>query len=122
MIDLESTVFSMKEIVHELPATWAFSSKKFVSCADFGTIFIGNVLDEDKEMSLPQPGAPVFSAPKDWRMPHLLKALGAFPSTSQASKNGWNMDIPEGCSSFIVRIAKVKGEIWIHKNSENEER
>lgn len=115
MIDLKKTVFNLKEVVNELPTTKAFHKKKFLTVADFGTVFIGDISEEDKEISQPQDGAPIFSAPSEWRMPQLLKALGAFSSTSQASKNGWNKDIPSGCSSIVVRIAKVRGEIWIHK-------
>ena len=36
------------------------------------------------------------------RWPQLLKAIGAFRSTSQARKNGWNKDIEEGWSQVRV--------------------
>lgn len=114
-INLENTSFELKEMVHHVPSTLAFKGEKLRPFQDFGTVFIGTVPDEDKEMSIPQPGAPTFTAPENWRMPQLLRALGAFKSASAAAKNGWDMDIPEGCSSFVVKINKVKGEIWIHK-------
>lgn len=85
---------------------------------DFGTVFIvpdeipdvfvADILDQEE-------GGTTFVAPAAWRMPHLLKALGAFESVSQAMKNGWNKDIPAGFSQHTVRIAKTKGCITIFK-------
>lgn len=115
MINLETTVFELKEVVQELPRTMSFKGKKFISCVDFGTVFIGEVSEEDKEMSLPQEGSPIFSAPIDWKMCHILAKLGAFPSVTQARKNGWDKEIDVGCTSVIFRIKKIHGELWIHK-------
>ncbi len=123
IIDLENTCFKLSEVVTDLPNAFVFKGGKpgktdqLRPFRDFGTIFIGNVPEQDKNMSLPQKGAPVFVAPENWRMPQLLRALGAFHSASAAAKNGWDMDIPEGISHFLVKIRKVKGEIWIHKNT-----
>lgn len=85
---------------------------------DFGTVFIvpdeisdpfvADVLDQEE-------GGATFVAPSAWRMPNLLKALGAFESVSQAMKNGWNKDVPTGFSQHTVRIAKTKGCITIFK-------
>lgn len=116
MIDLNNTVFNLPEIVHKVPNTKSWHKDKLITVADFGTIFIGNPSDEDKEISNPQPGAPLFSCPIEWNISNLLKALGAFPSTSQARKNGWDFNIPDGISCHLIRINKIKGEIWIHKN------
>ena len=85
---------------------------------DFGTVFI--VPDEIPDgfvadILVLEEGGATFVAPPTWRMPHLLKALGAFESVSQAMKNGWNKDIPAGFSQHTVRIAKTKGCITIIK-------
>lgn len=123
VIDLENTVFDPSQVIEDLPTTLEFKggtpgkTDQLRPFRDLGTVFIGNIPKEDKDMSLPQKGAPVFTAPEHWRMPQLLRALGAFKSATAASKNGWDMDIPEGISHFLVKIRKVKSEIWIHKNT-----
>lgn len=117
MINLETTVFNLPEIVNQVPNTKTWIKNKPLTVADFGTIFIGDITDEDKEISNPQGGAPIFTCPSVWNISHILKALGAFPSTSQARKNGWDFEIPEGISVHVIRVNKIKGEIWIHKGS-----
>ncbi len=52
------------------------------------------------------------------RFPHLMRQLGIFPSTSQAIKNGWDKDIPEGFSHWIIGKGKSnRKDIWILKIS-----
>jgi len=114
-LDLDKAPISLGEFVDKLPQTCAFRKGELVKVQDFGTVFIGNPPHQD--ISTPQSGAFVFSAPKEWRMSHLLKALGIFSSSSQAAKNGWGFDIPSGCSSHLVRANKVLGEIWLHKEA-----
>ena len=40
--------------------------------------------------------------PEDARLSHVVTALGIFPSTSQARKNGWDGDIPTGVWRFCI--------------------
>jgi hypothetical protein len=120
-INLQETNFVLGEMVNSLPSTLAFKGDKLQRFQDFGTVFIGHVSPEDKEMSLPQEGAPVFQAPFQWKMPQLLKALGAFASTGQARKNGWDGEIPSGAFSVVIKVNKIKGEIWIHKGEVEKE-
>ena len=52
--------------------------------------------------------------PVESRWPNLLKEIGAFPSTSQARKNGWNKDIPDGWSEVkigrrFIFVLKITG-------------
>jgi hypothetical protein len=47
------------------------------------------------------------------RFPELLAALGIFRSRSEARKNGWDKDIPDGFLDF--RIGKLKKRITILK-------
>lgn len=37
-----------------------------------------------------------------WTMAHVMHKAGVFSSVSQAKKNGWNKDIPDGFNEFIV--------------------
>lgn len=60
-------------------------------------------------------GGLLLRAPVGWRMNHLVRSLGVFESASQAAKNGWNMDIPNGLSQHIIRVNKLKGVITIFK-------
>lgn len=123
-IHLENTVFEFPTLVGELKNERFFLKGKETGLVDFGTV----VVHEDAE-GLSQENwewlnnvhaiddcvSPLFVAPWGWRMPHLVKALGAFPSTSAAMKNGWNLDIPDGVSEHALRINKVRGIITIHK-------
>lgn len=112
-IDLSIAPIELGKFANRLPRTMAFKKFDPIWVQDFGTAFIGN--PEDADISTPQEGTFTFSAPMEWRMPQLLKALGIFKSASEAAKNGWNMDIPPGCSSHLIRANRVLGEIWIHK-------
>lgn len=103
--------------------TNVFHQGKLVSFSDFGVVFVGN--DCLTAFSKPFWEATcgvedtdiLWHAPHTWRMPVLLKTLGAFPSTSQASKNGWNLDIPIGFEQFVIRINKVRGVLTTVKGA-----
>ena len=58
-------------------------------------------------------GDTILEVPLGWRMPQIMKLIGAFPSASQAAKNGWNKDIPAGFSEHVVKVGKAKGVIHI---------
>lgn len=76
--------------------------------------------DSDDFELVELPSGPHFKAPHTWRMPQVLKALGAFKSSTAAAKNGWDLDIEEGFSQFQIRINNIKGVITLHKiTSEN---
>ena len=123
IIDLENTVFNFSEIVNMIEDTTSiFVRGNPRTFKDFGTVLVGTFSEEeltDLDGWVITPPAPVFSAPAKWRMPQLLKALGAFKSSSAASRNGWNKDIEEGFSQHLVRIKKVKGALTIFKKSDN---
>ncbi len=113
LIDLNSTVFRLAEVIN---SDWTFRattwSKKGapIRMNDFGTILVQNSFqEEDLEWAVSV--APTFVCPGSWRMSHIMKALGAFHSSTAASKNGWNKDIPFGLTDHIVRIKNIRGII-----------
>lgn len=114
-INLEAAPINLAEFASNLPQTCAFKKDKLIKVQDFGTVFIGNISESDELISIPQSGTFIFTAPIEWKMFHLLKALNIFKSTTEARKNGWDMDIPIGCSSHLIKSNKILGEIWIHK-------
>lgn len=124
LTDISRTSFDWATMIHELPDTCAFRKGKLICVKDFGTVLIDpQFLPKDwRDMSLPQPGAPLFCAPSTWtNISQVMKALGAFKSTTQARKAGWDFEIPLGCSSHVVKIAKMRGEIWIHRGGIKDE-
>jgi len=123
-INLDGTVFEFKTVVMDLPQQQFFVKGHCRNMVDFGTVIVIDPDVQDQitrkrvkfiEDYMASPKSPLFSAPIGWRMPHVLRALGAFKSATAASKNGWDLDIPEGYSEHQVRIANVKGIICIHK-------
>jgi len=78
-------------------------------------IVIGSISEEDKELFF----GPIFDFDKfkefdeEIRFPQLLRELGLFKSSSEARKNGWNKDIPEGW--FEATIGKKKNKLYILK-------
>ncbi len=114
-VNLDVAPINLADFVSYLPRTCAFKGTSLIQVQDFGTVLIGELSDEEAAISIPQKGTFLFTAPPDWRMPQLLKSLSVFKSTTEARKNGWDKDIPSGCSSILVRIRKVLGEVWIHK-------
>lgn len=118
-ISLSDTKFLLSEVMSTSwePKIDTFVKGKWSRVSDFGTIFIG--CEPDSEIPLLVLGegdsAPLFTAPDGWRMSHILKALGAFQSASEASKNGWNKEIPFGLSEHHFRLAKCFGSIHIFR-------
>ncbi len=115
LINLESTIFDFKKIIDDLPMG---RNNKLLQMKDFGTIFVGGIekvpaedLDWiEREVVM---DAPAFFVPESWRMPQIIKSLGAFPSATAAAKNGWNIDVPFGFSEHMVRVNKMKGFFWV---------
>ncbi len=78
-------------------------------------ILIGKGITEtDKELFFNYTPEDKFQEfPVETKFPQLLKALGIFPSTSEARRNGWDKDIPCGWTDF--EIGKLKKRISILK-------
>ena len=147
LIDLNNTLFEFKTVVGDLPRCNFFIKGNVKKLTDFGSVFlidpevVGSLTSSDIDLiaSLHRPTiqqnpdlvedgllveeiptGPHFRAPHSWRMPQVLKALGAFKSSTAAAKNGWDLDIEEGVSEFQIRINNIKGVITLHKiTSEN---
>jgi hypothetical protein len=128
MLDLGSTVapFSetMQSLVHDIEQKCkVFVNGKAQSLTDFGTVFVGD--DCLTALSKPfwhgvcdvQDTDILWRAPIGWRMPQLLRALGAFASASEAGRNGWNSDIPLGFSQHVFRISKIRGVLTVVKGA-----
>lgn len=100
-----------------------FLGGKVQSFVDFGTVFVGP--DCQTALSKPfwegvcdiQPTDIVWIAPREWRMPQLLRALGAFSSAGEAARNGWNFDIPVGFSQHVFRVNKIRGVLTVVKGA-----
>ena len=58
-----------------------------------------------------EPGETVQTFNEKESMAHIVSRSGLFPSASQASKNGWNKEIPSGFS--VVEHRKKKRKIFI---------
>jgi len=69
---------------------------------------------ENIDLFLRDQEAPL-TAPETWKVGHLVKRLGMFPSVSQAVKNGFGNDIPQGFSQVQVRVNKTRGILTIIK-------
>lgn len=90
-----------------------------VSLPDFGTVFIGFTPEEipgieNLDLFLLSTEAPLV-APESWKVGHLAKRLGMFPSVSQAIKNGFGNEIPVGFSQVQLRVQKTRGILSILK-------
>lgn len=124
-INLDSTVFEFKSMVHDLSQETFFVKGNPRRMVDFGTLVIVDdelqPLDQEFvsfiERMMAVDSGPIFTAPFKWKMPHILRALGAFKSASAAMKNGWDMDVPEGWNEHFMRISKVKGVLTTFKVS-----
>jgi hypothetical protein len=122
MIDLPTTNMNFSELVPSLSDLFVdvWRTDKLERFNEFCVVFHGweNVSAEWKAHAIDTffagNGNRVvgLSAPKAWRMPQVLKALGAFASTGEARRNGWDREVPEGLTPHIVRIAKVRGVVW----------
>ena len=126
-ISLENTVFDFGFLVAESvnrPRIHVLDTKHggLIKLADFGVVVIGwdslPVVDarwKDDIAGWLFDESPVMSAPESWRMPQILRALGAFKSAGEAARNGWNLDVPDGLSQHTLRLCKVKGVISVFK-------
>jgi hypothetical protein len=78
-------------------------------------ILIGNWEEGDKELFFgPISEKDIFiEFPVSLRYPVLLRDLGIFQSSSQASNSGWNKEIPEGFTD--MRIGKLRRRLTILK-------
>lgn len=66
----------------------------------------------------PQEGEFFIRVPVEMTWAHLLAALRCFPSISQARKNGWDKEIPEGWSEATIGKAR-KLYVYVLKGSED---
>lgn len=93
---------------------------KRIVMPDFGTVLIGF---SSKEELLSEELLPFFAgdtdvlwtAPMEWKLGHIAKRFGMFPSVSQAAKNGFSGDIPSGFSQIQMRANKVRGVLTFFK-------
>ncbi len=111
--------------------TFMFNSKngKVEAFPDFGVIIVGEVpwecieknpLNPTEEefvamMGLEASPAPVVQAPITWKVSDIACKLGMFPSRSQAMKNGFGMEIPNGFQQWFFRVNKMRGVITTFK-------
>jgi hypothetical protein len=93
------------------------ANNKQLSLPDFGTVFIGfdSLENVDNCDLFLRPQETPLRAPESWKVGHLVKRLGMFPSASQAAKNGFGNDIPKGFSQVMVRVNKMRGILSIVK-------
>lgn len=68
-------------------------------------LFFGPIDPEDKFIEIQD----------HWNMAHVLHAVGIFPSVSQARKNGWNKEIPNGFTILKVGKKAKRKELFILK-------
>jgi hypothetical protein len=84
-------------------------------------ILIGDGIIEEVDWPLffnPMPMEKFIRLEPQARFPHLMRQLGIFPSASQAIKAGWDKDIPEGLSHWVIGKGKsTRKDIWILKIS-----
>lgn len=122
-IDLSNTVFDFSEVVGALDKdpnrTSTVKHKgKLTKMLDFGLIIIGPDSTDPQVVWFKEEapaGSLAFSVPVDWRMSHVMKALGVFKSVGEAKNNGWNIEIPEGFSQHVFRVRHVQGVVNILK-------
>lgn len=118
-IELDRTGFEFSRAVssHEDRVT-LWHKGALISLPDFATVLCGWETMEPRwqesvqhTLKLDSTRGPIFSVPTSWKMSHVVKALGAFTSVGEATRNGWGVELPEGVSEHIVRISKVRGVI-----------
>jgi len=126
-ISLETTPFDFGFLVSEAtnrPPMLVWDPKRggLVKLPDFGVVVVGwdagpmvdNRWKEDIAGWLFDE-SPIMSAPESWRMPQILRTIGAFKSAGEAVRNGWNLDVPEGLSQHTLRLFKVKGVLSVFR-------
>ncbi len=111
---------TFKEILElsELESIPNISSKGISNDLHLFSIISGNIDPYDiVQLLTPSLTETLLVIPMEWRFPQLMKSIGCFDSTSLASKNGWNKDIPIGFNQFTVKVPtqKVKAIITILK-------
>lgn len=76
-----------------------------------------NTTDKDRDLFFgPIDPEDTFIEIQDhWIMAHILHAAGIFPSVSQARKNGWNKDIPNGFTILTVGKKAKRKDLFIFK-------
>lgn len=118
-IKLAETVFNLLTMVNNIEDTVPVMAKDGT-----GTVkmpHVCTIITEDffllpeetqavirEALELENPLSPVFVVPKPWRMPQVMKALGVFKSTGEASRNGWNKDIEFGISVHSCKMNHAK--------------
>jgi hypothetical protein len=124
-INLADTSFVLSSLVGTdwEPQTSTLFKGRWSRVNNFGTLLIGwdehdpfvrDVCGLDVSASSTPP-APVFCCPDTWRMPQILRALGAFQSAGEASRNGWNRDVPEGFSEHFFKLNRIPGSLCVFK-------
>jgi hypothetical protein len=119
LIDLSTTILDFPSVVQTTNETISLLNKEKTGLVRFPhacTVLVGwNAITDERWKSdiaetlhLETTPSPIFTAPANWRMPHVLKALGAFKSNGDAAKNGWNKDVEEGLHEHQCRIAHIK--------------
>ena len=83
-------------------------------------VIIGTITDDDVNLFFgPIRDDDIFvRLPIDTRFPTVMHTFGFFKSKSQARKNGWDKDVPEGF--FSQRIGKKKRLLTILKITKGE--
>jgi hypothetical protein len=108
--------FRLSEVVDKLPMlrVWVPGRSAVGRVTDFGTVFVGGTGHlSPGDIEFMSGEGPLFEVPRRWRWPQLLRALGAFPSATQAAKNGWDLDFGPGVTTATVRVRKIRGEIMV---------
>lgn len=93
---------------------------KRITMPDFGTVLIGFSSREELEAEELLPFFAgdtdvLWTAPSEWKLGHIAKRFGMFPSVSQAAKNGFGGDIPVGFSQVQLRANKMRGVLTFFK-------
>jgi hypothetical protein len=88
---------------------------------EFNVLIGAGVREADKESFFGplRPEDEFHTFAPEIRYPELLQRLGIFVSRSDARRNGWDRDIPEGWSDF--QIGKLRRRICILKITRPEE-
>jgi len=118
-IDLSATVFDLSAVASKITDRIQVLTKDktgLLWMSHACTVITGweSLTDERwrdsilQTLDLLEPQSPVFTVPTTWRMPHVMKALGAFKSNGDAAKNGWNKDIEEGMTVHTFKLAHSK--------------
>lgn len=90
-------------------------TKTLASVPCLASIVVGDEATQAqiREFIQPREDETILHVPAGWKMAHVMKALGCFPSVSAARKNGWPQDIPFGWSEFRIKHSKVRGTICL---------